>query len=78
MGNLRAVLLNGGMGRGRPRSKHKNARVKVQNDIRTYTHIYKQTNIPDFQLTPDSVSLAPLARANNKNNNNNKQQQQQQ
>ncbi len=31
-------------------------RVKVQNDIRTSKHIYKQTNIPDF--TPESVSLA--------------------
>ncbi len=28
----------------------KYARVKVQNDIRTSTHIYKQTNIPDFSI----------------------------
>ncbi len=28
----------------------KYARVKVQNDIRTSTHMYKQTYIPDFQL----------------------------
>ncbi len=26
------------MGRGRPRSKHKNERVKVQNDIHTYIY----------------------------------------
>ncbi len=25
-------------------------KVKVQNDIGTSTHIYKRTNIPDFQL----------------------------
>ncbi len=25
-------------------------RVQVQNDIRTSKHIYKQTNISDFQL----------------------------
>ncbi len=38
-------------------------RVKVQNDIRTSKHIYKQTNIPIFNcVTPESVSLAPLAR----------------
>ncbi len=31
---------------------------EVQNDIRTSTHIYKQTNIPDFQLCyPCSSSL---------------------
>ena len=28
----------------------KYVRVKVQNDIRTSKHTYKQTNIPDFQL----------------------------
>ncbi len=32
-------------------------KVKVQNDVRTSKHIYKQTNIPDF-VTPESVSLA--------------------
>ncbi len=38
----------------------KYARVKVQNDIRTPTHIYKQT-CPIFNcVTPDSVSLAKL------------------
>ncbi len=38
-------------------------KVKVQNDIRTSKHIYKQTNIPDFQcVTPVIVSLATLAR----------------
>ncbi len=35
----------------------------VQNDIRTSTRIYKQTNIPTFNwVTPDSVLLASLAR----------------
>ncbi len=37
-------------------------KVKVQNDIRTSTDIYKRTNIPDFQLCyPVSVSLRSLA-----------------
>ena len=45
------------MGRGRPRSKHKYVRVKVQNDI----HINKQLS-PIFNcVTPENVSLASLA-----------------
>ncbi len=27
-------------------------KVKVQNDIRTSKHMYKRTNIPNFQLLP--------------------------
>ncbi len=38
-------------------------KVKVQNDICTSKHIYKQTNIPIFNcVTPESVSLALLTR----------------
>ncbi len=49
MGSLnQKIQFSGGMGRGRPQSKHKNERIKVQNDIRTSTH--EQTNIPNFQL----------------------------
>ncbi len=33
-------MFGGDMGRGRPRSKHKNARVKLQNDMCTHPHIY--------------------------------------
>ncbi len=40
----RKILFIVGMGRGR-RSKHKNARVKVQNDIRMSTHMCLSTNI---------------------------------
>ncbi len=37
-------------------------RIKVLNDIHTSKHIYKKTNIPDFQIVlPVSVSLASLA-----------------
>ncbi len=40
----------------------KYVRVKVQNDKRTSTHINKQIS-PIFNfVTPESVSLAPLAR----------------
>ncbi len=40
----------------------KYARVKVQNDIRTPKYINKQIS-PIFNcVTPESVSLAPLAR----------------
>ncbi len=43
----------------------KYARVKVQNDIHMSTHIYKQIS-PIFNcVTPESVSLAPLANNNN-------------
>ncbi len=51
------------MGRGRQLSKHKNARVKVQNDIRKPTHIFIHKQIsPIFNcVTPESVSLASLA-----------------
>ncbi len=39
-------------------------RVKVQNDIRTSKHINKQTS-PIFNcVTPESISLAPLANKN--------------
>ncbi len=35
-------------------------RVKVQNDIRRSKHIYKQTNIPDFQLCYPCKSHSPI------------------
>ncbi len=39
-------------------------RVKVQNDIRTSKHIiYKQTNIPDFQLCYPRECLTRFARS---------------
>ncbi len=42
----------------------KYARVKVQNDIRTSKYINKQIS-PIFNcVTPESVSLTPLARQN--------------
>ncbi len=37
-------------------------RVKVQNDIRTSKHISKQTSLIFNCVSPESVSLAPLAR----------------
>ncbi len=36
-------------------------KVKVQNDIRTLTNIYKRTNIPDFQLCYRCKCLARYA-----------------
>ncbi len=33
-------------------------KVKVQSDIRTSTHIYKRTNIPDFKLCYPCKCLA--------------------
>ncbi len=48
------------MGRGRPPSEHKNVRVKVQNDMRTYTHIHKQISLIFNCVTPDSFLLASL------------------
>ncbi len=41
----------------------KYVRVKVQNDIRTSTHYINKQTSPIFNcVTPESVSLAPLAR----------------
>ncbi len=50
-----------GTGSNKERTQ-KYVRVKVQNGMRTSTHIYKQTHIPDYCVTPVSVSLATLAR----------------
>ncbi len=60
----RKILFSGGMGSGRPQSKHKNVRVKVQNDIRMSTHTYINEQISQIFncVTPESVSLASLAR----------------
>ncbi len=37
-------------------------KVKVQNDTRTSTHIFKQTHTPDFQLCYSGKCLARYAR----------------
>ena len=67
MGSLnKNILFNRGMGRSRPRSKHKYAGVKVQNDIRTSPHIYKQI-FPIFNcVSPERVSLTSFARQNSR------------
>ncbi len=58
------ILFSGGMGRGRRCNKHKNARVKVQNDIRmsTYTYINKQISSIFNCVAPEIECLACSAR----------------
>ncbi len=49
-------------GTGSNELTQKYEKVKVQNDIRTSTHVYKRTNSPDFQLCYPCKCLAMLAR----------------